>query len=284
MIRKVSGDNVTHLKYLSSVLLFFCIVTEHNANALELPKKGPFDNRVRFIDYEPADVVQLIGHYGFSTHIQFSASERVKQIAMGDKDAWEVAPVNNHIFIKPKGKKAATNMTVVTSHRVYNFELSAHWPHSQRTHDMVFQLNFRYPKEIAARKKHEAEADELRSRLKQPDNNFPTNWNYWAKGSEEVTPSEAFDNNQFTFLTFDNNAEMPAIYVVNPDGSESLVNTHIDEGNPDVIVVHRIARQFVMRKGNSVACIFNQSYTPRGVTNHKKTMISGVERVVKGDK
>jgi type IV secretion system protein VirB9 len=272
-------------KSLSGIALAVCLGLGSNAYALEIPHGGPLDQRVRFIDYKAAEVVQLVGHFGFSTHIQFSPSETVQQIAMGDKDAWEVAPVGNHIFIKPKGDDATTNMTVITSRRVYNFELSAHWSQNgahPHPNDMLFQVNFRYPDEIAARQEREAEAQRLQARLNQSDNPVPANWNYWAKGSEEVTPSKAFDNNQFTFLTFDNNAEMPAIYVVNPDGSESLVNTHIDPENPDTIVVHKVARQLVMRKGNSVACIFNESYDPEGVTNDTGTTIPGVERVIRG--
>ncbi len=272
-------------KSLSGIALAVCLGLSGKAYALEIPHGGPLDQRVRFIDYKAAEVVQLVGHFGFSTHIQFSPSETVQQIAMGDKDAWEVAPVGNHIFIKPKGDDATTNMTVITSRRVYNFELSAHWSQNgahPHPNDMLFQVNFRYPDEIAARQEREAEAQRLQARLNQSEKPVAANWNYWAKGSEEVTPSKAFDNNQFTFLTFDNNAEMPAIYIVNPDGSESLVNTHIDPENPDTIVVHKVARQLVMRKGNSVACIFNESYDPEGVTNDTGTTITGVERVIRG--
>lgn len=276
---------MVRMKTLSNIALAACLGVGGNAYALEIPHGGPLDKRVRFIDYKAAEVVQLVGHYGFSTHIQFSPSEAVQQIAMGDKEAWEVAPVENHIFIKPKGEKAETNMTVITSRRVYNFELQAHWSQNgahPHPNDMLFQVNFRYPEEIAARAKAEAEAREMQARLNQSDNPVPANWNYWAKGSDEVTPSKAFDDGRFTFLTFTNNSEMPAIYVVNPDGTESLVNTHIDPENPDTIVVHKVAAQLVMRKGNSVACIFNKSYDPEGVTNNRRTTIPGVERVIKG--
>lgn len=274
------------MKALPGIALTIALVLGGNAHALEIPRGGPLDARVKFIDYRAEEVVQLVGHYGFSTHIQFSPSESVQQIAMGDKEAWEVAPVDNHIFIKPKGDEATTNMTVVTSRRVYNFELSAHWSQSgahPHPNDMFFQINFRYPEEIAARAAREAEAQRLQERLNQTDEPAAANWNYWAKGSQEVTPSKAFDNGRFTFLTFANNSEMPAIYMVNPDGTESLVNTHIDPENPDTIVVHKVGRQLVMRKGNSVACIFNESYDPEGVTNTTGTTIPGVERVIRGN-
>lgn len=274
------------VKALPGIALAVALGLSGNTYALEIPHGGPLDERVKFIDYRAEEVTQLVGHYGFSTHIQFSPSESVEQIAMGDKEAWEVAPVDNHIFIKPKGDEATTNMTVVTSRRVYNFELSAHWSQNgahPHPNDMFFQINFRYPEEIAARAEREAEAQRLQERLNQSDEPVAANWDYWAKGSQEVTPSKAFDNGRFTFLTFANNSEMPAIYMVNPDGTESLVNTHIDPENPDTIVVHKVGRQLVMRKGNSVACIFNESYDPEGVTNTTGTTIPGVERVIRGN-
>lgn len=277
---------MVRMKLLSSFALIGCLGFSGNIYALETPAGGPLDKRVRFIDYKAEEVVELIGHYGFSTHVHFSPAETVQHIAMGDKDAWAVAPVGNHIFIKPTGEKATTNMTVITSRRVYNFELSAHWSQNgahPHPNDMLFQINFRYPEEIAAREKAEAEAREMQERLSQAAEPVAANWNYWSKGATEVTPSKAFDDGRFTYLTFTNNSEMPAIYVVNPDGSESLVNTHIDPENPESIVVHKVAQQLVMRKGNSVACIFNKSFDPKGVPNQNGTTIPGVERVIKGN-
>lgn len=255
------------------------------AHALETPHGGEYDRRIRFIDYNPAEVVKLVGHYGFSTDIQFSPSEKVEQIAMGDKDAWKVAPVKNHIFIKPKGDKPVTNMTVITSKHVYNFELSAYWSNNgahPHPNDMFFQVNFRYPREAAARAAAEAKASAVKKRLDKPTKPTPRNWNYWATGSEEVTPVKAFDDGRFIYLTFARNSEMPAIYVVSPDGKEGLVNTHIDPSRPNTIVVEKIARHLVLRKGGAVACVFNESYDRRGVTDNSGTTTPGIKRVVKG--
>jgi type IV secretion system protein VirB9 len=253
--------------------------------ALEVPKGGAYDQRVKTIDYNNAEVVQLVGHYGFSTHIQFAENEETERIGGGDLEAWQIGIYQNHLFIKPVGEKATTNMTVVTTRRVYNFELSAHWSQNgahPHPNDMFFQVNFRYPEDVAARALAEANAQELQERMKKESEPVPANWNYWARGSEEVTPNRVFDDSRFTYFKFSNNREMPAIYVVGPDGSESLVNTHIDPEWPDTIVVHKIAPQMVLRKGASVSCIFNKAYDPDGIDNPSGTTVRGVERVVKG--
>lgn len=256
-----------------------------SALAVEIPAGGIYDKRVKYINYNPAQVTKVIGHYGFSTHVQFGANEVIANIAIGDKEAWDVAPVENHLFIKPLGEMAETNMTVITNVRVYNFELTAHESKNGAhpiPNDMFFQVNFRYPDEELAKAKAEAEAARLKARMSQNDAPKATNWNYWAKGSQDVSPISAFDDGRFTYLKYPGNREMPAIYIVNPDGSESLVNTTVDSKHPDTIIVQKIARQFTLRIGNRVACIFNENYDPDGIANKTGTTAPGVERVIKG--
>jgi type IV secretion system protein VirB9 len=265
--------------------LFLSALISLPVYALETPKGGIYDKRIRFVDYNPSEVVKLVGHYGFSTHIQFNNNEEIKQIAMGDRQAWNVGTVGNHIFIKPVGDKATTNMTVVTNYRVYNFDLSAHWSKvKSRSNDMYFQINFKYPKEEAQIALSEAQRianqKAIESNLKKDAQ--PQNWNYWSKGSEIITPNKAFDDNRFTYLSFNNNKEMPAIYIVNDDNTESLINTSIDPLHKDTIIVHTIAKRLILRKGSYVTMIFNKSYNPEGITNHSGTVSPNVERVIKG--
>lgn len=267
------------MKFL--VLVFCLIALPWSVAALEIPEGGPFDERVKFIDYNSAEVVGLNAHYGFSTHIEFASGENILKIALGDRQAWDIGKLGNHLFVKPIGDRAGTNMTVLTDKRVYNFELSAHASKRgarPKPNDMFFQVKFRYPEEEARRAQALAKNNTLQDRLNQRDENAPQNWNYWVKGSEELAPNAAYDDRRFTYLTFANNKEMPAVYIEEADGTESLVNTHV-EG--DVIVAHKIARKFVLRKGQIVACVFNRAYDPNGISNTTGTTVPGVKRVIK---
>ena len=266
-------------------IIALSMLVAFQANALERPEGGNLDERIKFINYNPTEVVDIVVHYGYSTHIQFSKSEVIDKIAMGDRDAWSIGEVDNHLFLKAAKEKADTNMTVVTNKRVYNFELSAHWSRNGShpiPNDMFFQVNFKYPEEA----KKKAEKIRLAKALENELNTSPVsnagNKNYWAKGSEELIPNKAFDDKRFTYLTFANNKEMPAIFVVNSDGTESLVNTNIDPLDKDTIIIRKITKQFVLRKGNAVACVFNQSYDPNGISNVNGTTSSTVKRVLKG--
>lgn len=257
------------------------------------PPKGLFDSRVRVVAYNPADVVKLNTYYGVSTHVQFGVNETIKDVAVGDQQAWDIVPRGSHLFIKPKAQKADTNITVVTDKRVYQFALMVEpreirdataW----RDPNLVFSLSFRYPDEEAARltalaKEAEAKAsqNDVASKLAEAKNR-DENRDYWVAGSEEVSPTGARDDGRFIYLTFSNNRDMPAIYAVDNEGNEALINTNV-EGNE--IVVQRMVRKLVLRKGSSVACVVNKSFDLNGGRdNTSGTVAPNVQRVIKGAK
>ena len=66
----------------------------------------------------------------------------------------------------------------------------------------------------------------------------------------------------------------------NDDGSESLVNFHIDAGE---LVVHRVGERFVLRRGQLVGCIVNKDYSGGGERLSNNVIAPGVERITKGD-
>lgn len=255
------------------------------------PPKGAFDSRVRVVDYNPADVVKLTTFYGVSTHVQFGAKEEIKDVAVGDQQAWDIVPRGSHLFIKPKAQKADTNVTVVTDKRVYQFALiveprNVRDATAWRDPNLVFSLSFRYPDEEAARLTAQARAAEAKAaqtdvkgklaEAKKRDENR----DYWVAGSEEVSPTAARDDGRFIYLTFSNNRDMPAVYSVDEEGKEALVNTNV-EGNE--IVVQRMVRKLTLRKGNAVACVVNKSFDLNGGRdNSTGTVAPDVERVIKG--
>ncbi|WP_407810852.1 TrbG/VirB9 family P-type conjugative transfer protein, partial [Staphylococcus aureus] len=85
----------------------------------------------------------------------------------------------------------------------------------------------------------------------------PRNWRYSAQGSHALEPQSVYDNGKITTFAFGGNQEMPAIYMENSDGSESLVPKSIDR---DLVMVHAISRKFILRRGKEVLCIFNEAY------------------------
>ena len=82
-----------------------------------------------------------------------------------------------------------------------------------------------------------------------------------------------------TRFKFAANADLPAIFVRNDDDSESLLNFSMEEGD---VVVHRVARRFVLRRGNLTGCVVNRGYAGGGARLESGTVAPGVERRVQG--
>lgn len=259
------------------------------------PQPGRFDPRVRMVEYNAQDVVNITTYYGVSTHIHFGEGEIIedKSIGAGDPDAWfiNVSGNKNNLFVKPKQKFADMNMTVITNKRVYQFALNVD-PHplknlkTWRSKLLTYSLSFVYPDEEQAKALSLTQIGDVRSRLGDVKEKLADakregqNFDYWMAGSEDISPTAARDDGRFTYLTFSNNRDMPAIYSVNNAGKEALINTNVD-GN--TIAVHRVVRKLVLRKGDAVVCVVNKSFDPDGGTdNTSGTIAPDVRRVIRG--
>lgn len=273
-------------------LLLIGLLVPAMAMAEITPPKGDYDPRVRIVDYNPLNVVKLATFYGVSTHVQFADGETIRDVAVGDDQAWKVVPRGSHLFIKPQAEKADTNVTVITDKRTYQFALvvqpravkdSTAWADP----NLIFSLAFRYPDEEAAKAAASAQKEALQARLGEIKGKLSDatkegqNFDYWVAGSEEISPTAARDDGRFIYLTFTNNRDMPAVYSVDEQGNEALINTNVIDGN--TIVVQRLVRRLILRKGISVASVVNKSFDlGGGMDNTTGTVSPDVERVIKG--
>ena len=260
------------------------------AMAETTPEPGAADPRVRVVTYSPKNVVRLNTFFGVSTHIKFSESEQIKDVAVGDDLAWKVIPRGNNLFIKPTAKEGDTNITVITNRRTYHFVVVVLTEKNQKAwanRELIYSLSFRYPDEedanSNARARAEAEKarrEDVKNRLTRAPSRNGHNMDYWVAGHQEVSPSGAYDDGRFTYLIFNNNSAMPAVYETDETGKESLVNTHVTSGN--TIVIHRLAEKITLRKGDFVASVWNKSYDRTGGANNLTgTVAPDVERVIK---
>ena len=129
--------------------LFILSLLSTPALAERSAKPGTADARIKSYTYHENEVYYLKGHYGFTMVIEFSPKEKVESISIGDSEAWQVLPGSrkNLIYIKPLEQNAETNMTVLTSKRIYTFELAAAKASSPKAGDLTFRVKFRYPEE-----------------------------------------------------------------------------------------------------------------------------------------
>src|SRR3546814_13192447 len=72
------------------------------AMAEDVPTRGAHDSRIRFVDYNPDQVVRINGVFRAASQIVFREGETIATVALGDTVSWEVAPADNALFIKPR--------------------------------------------------------------------------------------------------------------------------------------------------------------------------------------
>jgi type IV secretion system protein VirB9 len=82
-------------------------------------------------------------------------------------------------------------------------------------------------------------------------------------------------------LRFAAKAEQPAIFILNEDGSESLLNFSMDDGD---VILHRVARRLILRRGALVGCVVNKGYTGSGERLKSHTVSEDVERTTRGER
>lgn len=262
----------TSLLLITGIVAVVMPVRPPIASAEVQPQSVRADPRIRTVPFQKDNVVYLAGMMGVSTMIVFNEDEQIATVAMGDSLAWQAVPDQSKrfLFIKPLQPEAQTNMNVVTSKRVYTFFLNGAKPGN--TKGAVIKLRFSYPEDsvdanLLAVARQNAAMPNIRQALANPGR---INYDYGYKGAVENRPTSMFDDGTKTFFQF--SGEVPAFFAVKSGGSESLVN-YRREG--EYIVVDKVARQWSLRAGNVVTCVFNMipriGTTKRAADNPQET-------------
>ena len=267
------------LKIIFQILLFSTISSQVFSS--QLPRYLGKEKKFRMFIYNPYEVYRYVGNYNYHAFIEFQGSnrviksnkleavsqsgqfEQVAEVAIGNSDAWlwKVSDNKNRLYLKPVSDNANTNMTVKTNlGRVYNFELLARTPSGSDDEDLIFAYKFAYPDDTDKN---------ILEFPKTPVSDIPDmrnlsiyNFNYDFTGEPSIAPLKVFDNGEFTYLQFPKKgSELPAIFAVDYDGFESLVNFRV-AGN--YIIVERVSAQFTLRNGNEIVCVYNNNLLKNG--------------------
>lgn len=247
---------------LAALCIIFFSMMSLNAYAIRESRPTAIDSRIRVMTYIQDDVFKYTGYYGYQACIEMARDEEVVSISMGDTTGWQIVPSGFRIFIKPIEKDATTNMTLITNKRTYFFELYAEEAQDIRDPDMVFKVKFIYPDENDADNFQYAATS---SSSAGPDLSHPEkyNFNYSISGHEEIAPIKIYDDGEFTYLQFrDKNAEVPAIFAVDEDLHESMVNYRLSPNDPNLMIVEQVFPKLSIRMGKKVVCIFNEAFRP----------------------
>jgi len=247
------------------------------------------DPRLRSVLYSAEEIYRLPGYIGYQIDIEFQPGERFVALGSGDVQGLAFAARSNHLFIKPRARNVQTNLTVLTTRRTYQFDYATQPRAPGPEHaDVIYVLRFLYatsqpaqlpvPARVSAAPAPPVASPEALLAQAQAQGAGKRNSDYRYCGSRELWPVAVWDDGVQTHLRFGPRTELPAVFVHNSDGSESLVDFHVHR---DEMVVHRIARRFDLRRGALSGCVVNRGFGGSATALPTGTISPAVRRVLR---
>jgi len=265
------------------------------------------DPRLREVLYDPRAVVTVPVKRGVVTLVALDPDEAITEVAAGlggdcakPEAAWCVAaqPGGRNLFVKAKSTAGApNNLAVVTDRRTHSFRFVVLADNDPKA--PVYRLVVKAPvvrtatpARLALRdtgplvalpavpappSPQEVIAERLQAKAQVLNSNYSI---AEGKGSDDIVPTLVFDDGRFTYFRFPGNREVPAVFHVLGDGSETLVNARMEE---DLLVVDRVSRRLMLRSGSAVVGVWNEAFDLDGVPPDGGTTVPGVQRVFKAE-
>ena len=267
------------------------------------------DPRLREVVYDPHAVVTVPTKRGVVSLIALDSDETITDVAAGlggdcakPDAAWCIAaqPGGRNLFVKAKSNAdAPNNLVVVTDRRTHSFQFVVLSDSDSRA--PVYRLTVKTPpppappvrplprvamaspEPVATRPSvpPPSPAKIVTERLKTKPQLLNTDYSI-AEGehSHDIVPTLVFDDGRFTYFRFPGNREVPAVFHVLGDGSETLVNARMED---DLLVVDRVSRRLMLRAGSAVVGVWNEAFDIDGVPPKGGTTVSGVDRTLKAE-
>lgn len=263
--------------FLSLTLWCICCLGSTPVRAQSLQAALRPDPRIRVVPYRTDAVYRLRGYVGYQIDVTFAPGERFLGLGVGDSKGVAFAAESNHLFLKPRAARVATNLTVLTSRRTYLFDYEVDpAPPDPSGADVIFALRFEYP--AVAVRPGSLDRVQVERDLVAAQSARARNYDYWYCGNGSLMPTAAWDDGVQTTLVFGAHTELPAVFALNEDGSESLVNVDVQGGR---IVVERVARRLILRRGKLTGCIVDRAFAGGGERLSSGTIAPNVQRVTR---
>lgn len=261
---------------------------------------GAQGGSIHEVVYDTRSVIRVPVKRGVATHVELEPGERIRFAAAGvgsdcarPEHPWCIVATEGtgHVFAKPRQLAGAANtLAVVTDRRSYSFQFEVVASRRQPALRVIVRPPAAASGAGAMHAQAAAQAAAALALVPQPEEivaqrlsvgPWVANADYSiavGRASEDIVPQLVFDDGRFTYLQFPNNREIPAAFQVNADGSESLVNLRMEH---DYLVVDRVSRRLVLRLGQAVVSVVNESFDLDGRPPVAGTTAAGVERVVR---
>jgi type IV secretion system protein VirB9 len=202
------------------------------ALALAGPAIAQSDPRVRIIGYVADQVVSLPVAAGYQLMVSFETGEQIDTIAVGDVTGWKVDANKrgDFLFVKMAPGAQQTNMSVVTTERVYQFLLV---PVPDNLDNALFAVRFSYPLS--------ADSPVTRDRVR---------YRFSLSGPSALRPSSIVEDGERVTMRWPDKMPLPAVYRIDDTGGETLANGIVENG---AMIIDGIPQVLLFRLGNQSA-------------------------------
>jgi type IV secretion system protein VirB9 len=292
---------------MAGTSLVLALAAAAPAFALDRTTPSQRDQNIRFVVYDPNNVVPLKTTMGTALMVTFSPDEHIVKVAVSDsarlmtdvvKDGNE--RLANYLFLKPIALKEdpagyvlpAQPLMVITerkgSLRHYQFLFQA----QPAGGDPDYAVFFRYPNDAdmqgageARERQRRAEAAQTRGLLRRETNLVSStpgfdgsrNYRYAARGDVQIAPAWVWDTGYTTYFNWPGMQRIPSIFrgACGPGEATSESSTH-----NDIVIAPGTAPIWCLRDQRSAVEIYNLGHTTFGATPNTGTISPYVERTV----
>lgn len=236
-------------------------LNNNNSYIEEVP--STIDSRIKTLIYNQNEIYDLKFYYGYQSFIELAEDEEIEIISLGESYPWKLTPIGKRLFIRPTQIGVSTNMMIITTKRIYLFQISSGTYEDGADEELIYSVRFFYPdttkKGVPIALNNNSKETLKSQSLFDLDKAGNLNFDYLMTGNiQDLSPIKVFDNGINTYFEFKNkNAVVPYIYAVDINGNETKLEHSIDG---DYVVVNSTHLQFSLRDNtgsNYLLCIFN---------------------------
>lgn len=274
------------------------LLTTTSAMALQAPDVGKEDPRMQSLAYSPGQIYYLHLKVGHTLAITLPPDQIHNETYGSDSVHLKAPPVagTNLIFVKPIAPMPAKSFFIHAilpdgSSRLYTFQIDVVAPDSDA--DDPYTLTFKDPAaataaKAAAWRAWKAKEDEKTAKaalVAAANNIVDTNLKYVLQGKTagdwNLLPTrEVGDDGHSTHWHFPQTEAHPNIYVVSPDGKESVPDCSANS-DTNITTCHQTAAQWRLRSGDSELCVFNRAFDAVGTPGPGNTSSPHFERTLR---
>ena len=265
----------------------------------ELPAPGdeptPSYNRMVTFTYSDSDIYTVYTKCGYQTSLVFDPEEEIQTISVGDRSTWQIIPSGSRLFIRPLVEGVATNMTVITNKRSYQFDIKS----TKKTGRVIYVARFTYNAETPTAKGPAPVVAAIPAPTyvygpgNQPFVNPTTagyvpppsvdrpaspggprppklvgeaspqnpNYNYTFSGPDDLAPLQVYDDGSHTYIRYRNTDQpTPNVYLIDGAGGETLFPATMKSG---LLTVETVVGEFALKNANGTVRIYNETINPR---------------------